>query len=406
MVEDIHYFQSWAPTARATSIKILLTIAGVLGLKLVSYDVVSAFLGIKVVENIYVYPGKGFMHRGKRVPHNFVLKLNKSCYGIKSASRYFWIAMDEHLRSIGFTPTNVDPCLYSRRRGAAITIIGLIVDDIVCATSEDPLILLEQLKQRFETTYEGALSYVLGLHVTRDLSTGHVFLDQQGYIEKMARAFRMDGAPPARLPHDATKPKLSQDNCVDYNGQKPPFPYRPIVGSILYARITRSDVCQRIAQVGRFSHKPGRPHWDACIHVLRYLVATKCHKLRLGGSALILYVYSDADWCGENASKLDQCRSTSAFWAFLGDGPVAFFSKLQRVTALSTTESEYKAMSKAALHELCKCTPTCASAWSKIPHGLKGYHCSKVFAALESAKPAANALHSARALRSKQVSVC
>ena len=233
-----------------------------------------------------------------------------------------------------------------------------------------------------------------------------MFLDQQGYIEKMARAFRMDGAPPARLPHNATKPKLSQDDCVDYNGQKPPFPYRAIVGSILYARISRSDVCQRVAQVGRFSHKPGRPHWDACIHVLRYLVATKCHKLRLGGSALILYVYSDADWCGENASKLDQCRSTSAFWAFLADGPVAFFSKLQRVTALSTTESEYKAMSKAALHELCKCTPTCAPAWSKTLHDLKGYHCSKVFAALGSAKPAANALHTVRALRSKQVSVC
>jgi hypothetical protein len=183
MVEGIHYFQSWAPTARATSIKILLTIAGVLGLKLVLYDVVSAFLVIKVVENIYVYPGKGFMHRGKCVPHGFVLKLNKSCYGIKSASRYFWIAMDEHLCNIGFTPTNVDPCLYSRRSRTAITIIGLIVDDIVCATSKDPLILLEQLKQHFETTYEGELSYVLGLHATRELSTGHVFLDQQRYIE-------------------------------------------------------------------------------------------------------------------------------------------------------------------------------------------------------------------------------
>jgi hypothetical protein len=119
-----------------------------------------------------------------------------------------------------------------------------------------------------------------------------------------------------------------------------------------------------------------------------------------------LYIYSGSDWFSEKASMLDQCCSTSAFWAFLGDGPVAFFSKLQRVTALSTTESEYKAMSKAALHELCKCNPTCAPTWSKTPHGLKGYHCSKIFAALESTKPAANALHTARALRSRQVSVC
>jgi len=113
--------------------------------------------------------------------------------------------------------------------------------------------------------------------------------------------------------------------------------------------------------------------------VLRYLIATKCHKLRLGGLALILYIYSDADWCDENASKLDQCHATSAFWAFLADGPVAFFSKLQRITELWTTESEYKTMSKTALRELFKCTLTCAPA---------------------------NALHTGCAPRSTQVSVC
>lgn len=57
MVEGIHYFQSWAPTARALSIKILLTIAGVLGLKLVSYEIFSAFFGIRIDEDISVYPG-------------------------------------------------------------------------------------------------------------------------------------------------------------------------------------------------------------------------------------------------------------------------------------------------------------------------------------------------------------
>ena len=92
--------------------------------------------------------------------------------------------MDKHLHEIDFTLTNADPCLYCWRSGTASTIIGHIVDDIVCATSGVLLILLGQLKQRFETTYEGELSYILGLHVTRDLSTGHVFLDQQGYIKR------------------------------------------------------------------------------------------------------------------------------------------------------------------------------------------------------------------------------
>ena len=43
-------------------------------------------------------------------------------------------------------------------------------------------------------------------------------------------------------------------------------------------------------------------------------------------------------------------------------------------------------------------------AWSKMPHGLKGFHCAKVFVALEASRPAVNDLHTARALRSRQFS--
>ena len=58
----------------------------------------------------------------------------------------------------------------------------------------------------------------------------------------MARAFQMNRAPSALLPHNATKQKFLQDDCIDYNGQKHHFPYSTVVGSILYARISRSDV--------------------------------------------------------------------------------------------------------------------------------------------------------------------
>ena len=41
-----------------------------------------------------------------------------------------------------------------------------------------------------------------------------------------------------------------------------------------------------------------------------------------------------------------------------------------------------------------------------MPHGLKGFHCAKVFAALEALRPAVNGLCTARALCSHQVSAC
>jgi hypothetical protein len=87
--------------------------------------------------------------------------------------------MDSHLRETGFMPTSVDPCLSVRRSATGLTILSVIVDDIVCATDEDPLLLLSSLKERFDTTFEGDLSYVLGLHVTPNMGTGEVFRDQR-----------------------------------------------------------------------------------------------------------------------------------------------------------------------------------------------------------------------------------
>ena len=155
------------------------------------------------------------MHHGKPVPLGYVLKPNKSCYGIKSASCSFWLGMNSHLRKIGFTPTNVGPYLYIQRPTTGLTVLGVIIDDIFCATNKDPLLLLLSLKERIDTTFEGNLSYVPGLHVTRNMSAGHVFLDQRACIEKVARAFHMEGSPRVRPSHNATKPVLSQKDCVD-----------------------------------------------------------------------------------------------------------------------------------------------------------------------------------------------
>ena len=406
MVEGVHFFQSWAPTARSTSIKLLLAIAAIEDMDLVSFDVVSAFLGVPLKEDIYVFAPHGFMHEGKPVPKGHVLKLQKSCYGIKSASRYFWLAMNEHLKKIGFAPTQIDPCLYQRRTEHGHTLIGLIVDDMVCATTGDPEVLLAELRQRFDTTFEGDLSYVLGLHVSRDRSTRHVFLDQQGYIEKVARTFNMTGAPSERLPHDATIPKLSKADCVDYHGGKPPFPYRALVGSLLYAQTTRPDVAYRVAMIGRYSHSPGRPHWNAARHCLRYLSATSATRLRLGGLAVILYAYSDADWGGENAKPVDQCRSTSGVLIFLGDGPISWFSKLQRCTALSSTESEFIASAQAALGLLCACPVTCPPVDSDTPHGSHGYACKRVYEEAQTNLARLKELQQARGRRTRQVATC
>jgi len=58
----------------------------------------------------------------------------------------------------------------------------------------------------------------------------------------------------------------------------------------------------------------------------------------------VLRGFSDADWGGD----LDDRKSTTAFIIFLGDNPISWRTRKQKVVARSSTEVEYRALATAA----------------------------------------------------------
>jgi len=81
-------------------------------------------------------------------------------------------------------------------------------------------------------------------------------------------------------------------------------------------------------------------HWEALDQIFGYLKATNEYGIWVGGQKKELTCYVDADFVGD----IDDCKSTSGSIMFLNDGPVAWSSKKQPTTALSTTEAEYIAV--------------------------------------------------------------
>ena len=70
----------------------------------------------------------------------------------------------------------------------------------------------------------------------------------------------------------------TEDMCPkDYDEQQEMrnIPYRSIIGSLLYARLTRPDIVQAVAKLASFQGKPGRAHWKMALQVLHYLNKTK-----------------------------------------------------------------------------------------------------------------------------------
>jgi len=121
--------------------------------------------------------------------------------------------------------------------------------------------------------------------------------------------------------------------------------YREAIGSLLYlSQITRPDITFSINLVSRYIKDPKEQHWTAMKRILKYLNGKINFELIFSSrQKLMLKEYSDTDY----ASDLDTRRSTSGSVFTLGSESIVWSSRCQQCVSLSTTESEYIALSQA-----------------------------------------------------------
>ncbi|GKE97624.1 zinc finger, CCHC-type containing protein, partial [Tanacetum coccineum] len=82
--EGIDYFDTYAPVARITTIRLLLALAAIQNLVIHQMDVKTAFLNGDLDEEVYMKQPKGFVMPGNE---HKVCKLVKSLYGPKQAPK-------------------------------------------------------------------------------------------------------------------------------------------------------------------------------------------------------------------------------------------------------------------------------------------------------------------------------
>ena len=87
-------------------------------------------------------------------------------------------------------------------------------------------------------------------------------------------------------------------------------PYSSAVGSLMYAMVaTRPDIAFAVGVVSRYMANPGKKHWEAVKHILKYLKGTSSRCLRFGNSDASIIGYMDSDYGG----CADTRRSTSGY---------------------------------------------------------------------------------------------
>ena len=93
-------------------------------------DVKTAFLNGDLEEDIYMVQPEGFVQEGGK---SLVCKLCKSIYGLKQASRQWYLKFNKVVKDFGFVENVLDECIYMKMSGRHFIILVFYVDDILLA---------------------------------------------------------------------------------------------------------------------------------------------------------------------------------------------------------------------------------------------------------------------------------
>nr|GEW88815.1 retrovirus-related Pol polyprotein from transposon TNT 1-94 [Tanacetum cinerariifolium] len=288
-----------------------------------------------VTQKVYVSQPEGFEDPDHPT---HVYHLKKALYGLNQAPRAWYDTLSKFLMADKFSKGAVDPTLFTQKSGKHILFIQIYVDDIIFA-STDPTacnIFSKEMSSKFQMSIMRQMSFFLGLQVSQ--SPRGIFINQAKYALEILKKYVMDLSDPIDTPM-VDRLKLYEDLLgipVDQTR------FRGMVGSLMYLTTSRPDFVFAVCMCARYQAKPTKKHLETIKRVFWYLKGT----IHMGlwypkDNYMALTAYADAD----HARCQDSRRSTSGSAQFLRDRLVSWSSKKQRSTTISTTKSEYIAMS-------------------------------------------------------------
>ncbi|CAI7896527.1 unnamed protein product [Closterium sp. NIES-54] len=341
----VDYFQTFSPTPKMTTLRVLLYVTAQRDYELHSLDFSTAFLQGSLHEEIWLRRPPGFTGT---FPVGTQWSLRRPVYGLRQAPREWHDTLRTTLAALGFAPYTADPSLFLRIDTSLPPFYVLVyVNDLVFATTDtEALTLLKsELQKRQSCTDLGELRSYLGLQITRDRARRTITLTQSHMVHQVLQRFGFQFSSPQPTPlstsHSLSAPP--SDESVEPSG-----PYPELLGCLMYLMTcTRPDLVYPLSLLVRYV-APGRHqkvHWDAAKRVLRYLCSTSGMGLVLGGRGpVVLTGHAEASWVDDSATQ----RSSQGYTFSLGSGSVSWQSTRSSSVLSSSCEAEIYAGAMAA----------------------------------------------------------
>ncbi|CAI7826982.1 unnamed protein product [Closterium sp. NIES-54] len=300
--QGVDFFQTFSPTPKMTTLRVLLHVAAQRDNELHSLDFSTAFLQGTLHEEIWLRRPPGFTGS---FPAGTQRSLRRPVYGLRQAPREWHDTLRTTLATLGFAPSTSDPSLFLRSDTTLPPFYLLMyVDNLVFATADTEALthVKSELQKRHTCTHLGELTSYLSLRITRDRAQRTITLTQSHMVQQVLQCFGFTYSSPQSTPlptgHSLSAPP--SDESVEPSG-----PYPELVGCLI----------------------------------------TSGMGLVLGGRArVVLTGHADASWVDDLATQ----RSSHGYTFSLGSGSVSWRSTRSSSVLSSSCEAEIYAGAMAA----------------------------------------------------------
>nr|GEV94980.1 hypothetical protein [Tanacetum cinerariifolium] len=225
--EGLDYEEVFALVARIKANRLFLAYASFMGFLVYQMDVKSAFLYGTIEEEVYVTQPPGF--KDPDYP-NKVLQGGQGTLWAASSSK-------------------------SMQKGDTL-LVQIYVDDIIIGSRNKELCTAFEklIKDKFQMSYMGELTFFLGLKVTQ--KEDGIFINQDKYVKEILKKFNYSDVKSASTPVDLEKHLVKDGDVNDVDVHI----YRSMIGYLMYLTASRPDIMFVGCSCSRFQVTPKTSH--------------------------------------------------------------------------------------------------------------------------------------------------
>ena len=184
---DLGIIQADSPTLRKETRHLILSLCAAKRWRICSADIKTAFLsGDPSSRDIFFNPPKE-IKEWMSLADADLYRLEKAAYGLAEAPRAWFLRLSRELKSAGLTVSQLDPCLYSLRKGSKLLgVCGVHVDDLIGGGEPEMDQVLKDLKKKLPFgDYRTYTIRYTGIEIRQCTNTHAIELGQEAYIDAL-----------------------------------------------------------------------------------------------------------------------------------------------------------------------------------------------------------------------------